>query len=238
MKILIDSDNFELFFECCWFRIKKFQERKIYKQLFFKKPSPNSISLLNRFDMEVGLEPTPVARRRSSTNWFYSIYKQLYHHLCTVYWILNKYVHYQFLASSYHYFLVYFKFIHSWVVHKRKFGRTATYFIFNLRNQLYKILIFMYKYLIFLKLFIKYYLHYICWHYQYNVLYWCIQCTLVCVLAVLAGLEPVTPCVTGMYSNQLNYSTILLQERDLNPQPPVWLVVQELNLLVEFLIST
>ena len=67
-----------------WFRIKKFQEKKIYKQLFFKKPSSNSISLLNRFDMEVGLEPTPVARRKPSTNWLYSIHKQLYHHLCTL----------------------------------------------------------------------------------------------------------------------------------------------------------
>ena len=27
-------------------------------------------------------------------------------------------------------------------------------------------------------------------------------------LAVRTGLEPVTPCVTGMYSNQLNYRTI------------------------------
>ena len=27
--------------------------------------------------------------------------------------------------------------------------------------------------------------------------------------AVRTGLEPVTPCVTGMYSNQLNYRTIL-----------------------------
>ena len=26
-------------------------------------------------------------------------------------------------------------------------------------------------------------------------------------LAVRTGLEPVTPCVTGMYSNQLNYRT-------------------------------
>ena len=27
--------------------------------------------------------------------------------------------------------------------------------------------------------------------------------------AVRTGLEPVTPCVTGMYSNQLNYRTII-----------------------------
>ena len=27
-------------------------------------------------------------------------------------------------------------------------------------------------------------------------------------LAVRTGLEPATPCVTGMYSNQLNYRTI------------------------------
>ena len=27
-------------------------------------------------------------------------------------------------------------------------------------------------------------------------------------LAVWTGLEPATPCVTGMYSNQLNYHTI------------------------------
>ena len=35
-------------------------------------------------------------------------------------------------------------------------------------------------------------------------------------LAVWTGLEPATPCVTGRYSNQLNYHTILLslwQER-------------------------
>ena len=29
-----------------------------------------------------------------------------------------------------------------------------------------------------------------------------------CFLAVRTGLEPATPCVTGMYSNQLNYRTI------------------------------
>ena len=29
-------------------------------------------------------------------------------------------------------------------------------------------------------------------------------------LAVRTGLEPATPCVTGMYSNQLNYRTIIL----------------------------
>lgn len=28
--------------------------------------------------------------------------------------------------------------------------------------------------------------------------------------AVRTGLEPVTPCVTGMYSNQLNYQTKVL----------------------------
>ena len=28
------------------------------------------------------------------------------------------------------------------------------------------------------------------------------------VLAVWTGLEPATPCVTGMYSNQLNYQTV------------------------------
>ena len=27
------------------------------------------------------------------------------------------------------------------------------------------------------------------------------------ILAVRTGLEPATPCVTGMYSNQLNYHT-------------------------------
>lgn len=27
-------------------------------------------------------------------------------------------------------------------------------------------------------------------------------------MAVWTGLEPATPCVTGMYSNQLNYQTI------------------------------
>ena len=30
-------------------------------------------------------------------------------------------------------------------------------------------------------------------------------------LAVWTGLEPATPCVTGMYSNQLNYQTNILQ---------------------------
>ena len=30
------------------------------------------------------------------------------------------------------------------------------------------------------------------------------------VVAVRTGLEPVTPCVTGMYSNQLNYRTKIL----------------------------
>jgi hypothetical protein len=29
-------------------------------------------------------------------------------------------------------------------------------------------------------------------------------------LAVWTGLEPATPCVTGMYSNQLNYQTVNL----------------------------
>jgi hypothetical protein len=29
-------------------------------------------------------------------------------------------------------------------------------------------------------------------------------------LAVWTGLEPATPCVTGRYSNQLNYQTLLL----------------------------
>ena len=29
-------------------------------------------------------------------------------------------------------------------------------------------------------------------------------------LAVRTGLEPATPCVTGMYSNQLNYRTSFL----------------------------
>ena len=31
--------------------------------------------------------------------------------------------------------------------------------------------------------------------------------------AVRTGLEPATPCVTGMYSNQLNYRTVLYWER-------------------------
>ncbi len=30
-------------------------------------------------------------------------------------------------------------------------------------------------------------------------------------LAVWTGLEPATPCVTGMYSNQLNYQTSILK---------------------------
>ena len=29
-------------------------------------------------------------------------------------------------------------------------------------------------------------------------------------MAVWTGLEPATPCVTGRYSNQLNYHTILV----------------------------
>ena len=32
------------------------------------------------------------------------------------------------------------------------------------------------------------------------------------ILAVWTGLEPATPCVTGMYSNQLNYRTVSLQK--------------------------
>ena len=32
-------------------------------------------------------------------------------------------------------------------------------------------------------------------------------------LAVWTGLEPATPCVTGMYSNQLNYHTSFLTIR-------------------------
>ena len=28
-------------------------------------------------------------------------------------------------------------------------------------------------------------------------------------IAVRTGLEPATPCVTGMYSNQLNYRTMI-----------------------------
>ena len=67
----------------------------------------------------------------------------------TVYWNLNKYVLYQFLASPYHYFLVYFKFIHSWIVHKRKFGRTATYyfFLFQKCSRIFKLFIYYYKHL-------------------------------------------------------------------------------------------
>ena len=30
--------------------------------------------------------------------------------------------------------------------------------------------------------------------------------------AVWTGLEPATPCVTGMYSNQLNYQTSILDD--------------------------
>ena len=32
-------------------------------------------------------------------------------------------------------------------------------------------------------------------------------------LAVWTGLEPATPCVTGRYSNQLNYHTVLTDLR-------------------------
>jgi hypothetical protein len=31
---------------------------------------------------------------------------------------------------------------------------------------------------------------------------------LISIFAVRTGLEPATPCVTGMYSNQLNYRTV------------------------------
>ena len=55
----------------------------------------------------------------------------------TLYADINYY--YIILSSSknvkkYFYFLVYFKFIHSWIVHKRKFGTTDTYLlqIYNL----------------------------------------------------------------------------------------------------------
>ena len=33
-------------------------------------------------------------------------------------------------------------------------------------------------------------------------------------IAVRTGLEPATPCVTGMYSNQLNYRTDGTRTRD------------------------
>ncbi len=32
-----------------------------------------------------------------------------------------------------------------------------------------------------------------------------------CLFAVWTGLEPATPCVTGMYSNQLNYQTMIFK---------------------------
>ena len=35
-------------------------------------------------------------------------------------------------------------------------------------------------------------------------------------LAVRTGLEPATPCVTGMYSNQLNYRTFLTYQESAN----------------------
>ena len=57
-------------------------------------------------------------------------------------------------------------------------------------------------------------------------------------LAVWTGLEPATPCVTGMYSNQLNYQTKIIfnisqndertisfslrSGRDSNPRPHAW----------------
>lgn len=47
-------------------------------------------------------------------------------------------------------------------------------------------------------------------------------CESLILLAVWTGLEPATPCVTGRYSNQLNYQTNdfifvgLLQQRDSN----------------------
>ena len=34
---------------------------------------------------------------------------------------------------------------------------------------------------------------------------------LICLLAVRTGLEPATPCVTGTYSNQLNYRTNIVK---------------------------
>ena len=35
-------------------------------------------------------------------------------------------------------------------------------------------------------------------------------------LAVWTGLEPATPCVTGRYSNQLNYQTNFSDPKDTN----------------------
>ena len=35
-------------------------------------------------------------------------------------------------------------------------------------------------------------------------------------LAVWTGLEPATPCVTGRYSNQLNYQTFFLIKRKIS----------------------
>lgn len=37
------------------------------------------------------------------------------------------------------------------------------------------------------------------------------------IIAVRTGLEPATPCVTGTYSNQLNYRTGYLNVRTLSP---------------------
>ena len=38
-------------------------------------------------------------------------------------------------------------------------------------------------------------------------------------MAVWTGLEPATSAVTGRHSNQLNYQTIWLREKDLNQRP-------------------
>ncbi len=40
---------------------------------------------------------------------------------------------------------------------------------------------------------------------------------LISLLAVGTGLEPATPCVTGTYSNQLNYPTIAVKRCKSNP---------------------
>ena len=37
------------------------------------------------------------------------------------------------------------------------------------------------------------------------------------ILAVWTGLEPATPCVTGMYSNQLNYQTKIPADANIHP---------------------
>jgi len=39
-------------------------------------------------------------------------------------------------------------------------------------------------------------------------------------MAERTGLEPATPCVTGRYSNQLNYRSVMVGEEGFEPPTP------------------